>query len=127
MKRVLLGIICLFLILNLCACGNNITDGEVYEKEYRKAYTTVMMLPMVISNGKTTTTHVIPYFVHYPERYVLFIKKFNGEEWLKEDFYIGKDVYEQINIGDMFEYDKSRGDLKDEPYSKEKKSEVEGE
>ena len=123
MKRVFLSVICLFLIFTLCACGNSITDGEVYEKEYREAYTTVMMLPLVISNGNTTTTHIIPYFIHYPDRYVILIKKYNGEKWLEEDFYVSKDVYNQINVGDMFEYDKSRGDLKDEPYTKEKKSE----
>ncbi len=125
MKRVLLSAICLFLLFSLCACGNNITDGEVCKKEYKEEYTTITMLPFVISNGKNATTMLIPHTVHYPDRYVIYIKKFNGEEWLEEDFYVAEDVYNQINVGDMFEYDKSRGDLKDEPYTKErKKSEV---
>lgn len=123
MKRVFLCIISLFLIFSLCACGSSITDGEVYEKEYKQAYTTVMMLPHVIYTGKTTTTTIVPYFVRYPDRYVIYIKKYDGEKWLKEDFYVSKEVYDQINVGDMFEYDKSRGDLKEEPYTKEKKNE----
>lgn len=70
---------------------------------------------------------MMPYLVHYPDRYVIYIKKFNGKKWLEEDFYVSKDVYNQINVGDMFEYDNSRGDLKDEPYTKEKQSEVDTE
>ncbi len=122
MKRIFLFLICLLLILCLCACGSSITSGEVYEKEYKEAYTTIMSFPLVISNGNTTTTTIIPYLVHYPERYVIFIKDYNGKEWLTEDFYVSEEVYNQIKIGDMFEYDKSRGDLKDEPYTKEKQS-----
>lgn len=117
MKKIILCLICLFLIFSLCACGNKITNGEVYEKEYKEAYTTVVMLPLATSDGTTT---LLPYFVCYPDRYVIYIKKYNGEKWLKEDFYVSKDVYDQINVGDMFEYDASRGDLKDEPYTKER-------
>lgn len=122
MKRVLLSVLCLTLILCLCACGNSITDGEVYKKEYKEAYTTVKFLPLIIPNGKSITTTFVPYNVHYPERYVIYIKKHNGEEWLTEDFYVSADTYTQINVGDMFQYDKSRGDLKDEPYTKERKA-----
>ena len=121
MKRVLLSVICLILILCLCACGSKITDGEVYKKEYKEAHTTVMLLPRVIPTGKGAITVNLPYFIRYPDRYVIYIKKFNGKKWLKEDFYVSKDVYAQINVGDMFEYEKSRGDLKDEPYTKERK------
>ena len=69
MKKIVAVLVCILLIVSLCGCSNAITEGEVYEKEYREEYTTVMMLPLVISNGKTTTTKMIPYFVHYPDRY----------------------------------------------------------
>ena len=80
-----------------------------------------MMLPLVISTGKTTTTTIIPYTIYYPERYAIYIKAFDGEQWITEDFYVVKDVFDQISVGNMFEYDESRGDLTDEPYTKEKK------
>ena len=117
--------ICLALVLVLClavfcSCGNKITEGEVYEKEYREEFTTIMSFPLVISNGKTTTTTIIPYVVHYPERYVIHIKAFQDGEWVTEDFYVSKDVYDTINVGYMFEYDEERGDLQDEPYTKER-------
>ena len=117
-----LFILLLVLIMFACtACGTTITHGEVYNKEYREASTVIMMYPLTISNGKTTTTTIVPYTVYYPERYVIFIKDYNGEEWLTEDYYVSKEVYDQIEIGSMFEYDESRGDLGDEPHTKERK------
>ena len=121
MKKIIGALICIFLVVSLCGCSNVITEGEVYEKEYREAHTTVMMLPLVISNGKTTKTTMIPFLVHYPDRYVIFIKAYQDEEWKTEDFYVSKEVYDSINIGDMFLYDEERGDLQDEPYTKERK------
>ena len=121
MKKVIGALICLLLVVSLCGCSNEITEGEVYEKEYREAHTTVMMLPLVISNGKTTKTTMIPFLVHYPDRYIIFIKAYQDEEWKTEDFYVSKEVYDSIKIGDMFLYDEERGDLQDEPYTKERK------
>ena len=121
MKKVIGALICLLLVVSLCGCSNVITEGEVYEKEYREEYTAVMMLPLVISNGKSSTTTMIPYIVRYPDRYVIFIKAYQDEEWKTEDFYVSKEVYDSINIGDMFLYDEKRGDLQNEPYTKERK------
>lgn len=108
------------LILLLSACSTKITSGEVYDKEHRDAFTTVSFYPLIISNGKTTTTTMVPYTVYYPERWVIFIKSFEDGEWLTEDFYVSESVYNSINIGDMFEYDENRGDITDEPHTKEK-------
>lgn len=117
-------IICLacltFVFLLICGCSPIITEGEVYAKEYREAFTTVNCYPVVISNGKTTTTMIIPYTVYYPERWVIFIKSFEDGEWLTEDYFVSESIYNSINVGDIFVYDESRGDLKDEPYTKEK-------
>ena len=81
---------------------------------------------MVISNGKSITTMMIPYTVYYPDRYVIHIKAFRNGEWITEDFYVSQEVYDSISIGDMFLYDTDRGDLQDEPYTKERQ-ESEGE
>mgnify|MGYP003292093251 FL=1 len=108
------------LVLLLSACSPKITSGEVYDKEHRDAFVTVSVYPVVTYNGKTCTTTMVPYTVYYPERWVIFIKSFEDGEWLTEDFYVSESVYNSINIGDMFEYDKNRGDLTDEPHTKEK-------
>ena len=120
MKRIIGMLLCVLVVVSLCGCSNEITEGEVYEKEYQEEYTTVMMLPLVISNGKTTTTTMMPYLVSYPERYVIFIKAYQDDEWKTEDFYVSKEVYDGTTIGDMFLYDEERGDLQDEPYTKER-------
>ena len=119
MKKISIAILLDF-VLFLSACSPKITSGEVYDKEYREAFTTVSFYPLIISNGKTTTTTMVPYTVYYPERWVIFIKSFEDGEWITEDFYVSEAVYNSINIGDMFEYDENRGDLTDEPYTKEK-------
>lgn len=121
MNNKIICLVCLiFVFLLLCGCSPTITEGEVYAKEYREAFTTVNCYPVVISNGKTTTTMIIPYTVYYPERWVIFIKSFEDGEWLTEDYFVSESIYNSVNIGDIFVYDKSRGDLKDEPYTKEK-------
>ena len=119
MKKISIAILLVF-VLFLSACSPKITSGEVYDKEYREAFTTVSFYPLIISNGKTTTTTMVPYTVYYPERWAIFIKSFEDGEWITEDFYVSEAVYNSINIGDMFEYDENRGDLTDEPYIKEK-------
>ena len=121
MKKVIGALICILLVVSLCGCSHAITEGEVYKKEYREAHTQVMFLPLIISNGKTKSTKMIPYLVHYPDRYVIFIKAYQDKEWKTEDFYVSKEVYDSIKIGDMFLYDEERGDLQDEPYTKERK------
>ena len=119
MKKIRISILLAF-VLFLPACSLKITSGEVYDKEHRDAFTTVSLYPLIISNGKTTTTLMVPYTFYYPERWVIFIKSFEDGEWLTEDFYVSETVYNSISIDDMFEYDESRGDLTDEPYTKEK-------
>lgn len=98
-----------------------ITEGEIYEKEYRKSYTTTQIFPLVTSDGKTATTTMIPYNVYYPERYVIYIKVFKNNKWITEDYFVTQEVYDNTNIGDMFSYDKKRGDLENEPYTIERK------
>ena len=117
-KIIILGL--LVFVLFLSACSPKITSGEVYDKEYRKAFVTVSVYPIVTYNGKTTTTTMVPHTVYYPERWVIFIKSFEDGEWITEDFYVSEAVYNSINTGDMFEYDENRGDLTDEPHTKEK-------
>ena len=119
MKKICIAILLVF-ILFLSACSPKITSGNVYDKEYRKAFVTVSVCPVVTYNGKTSTTTMVPYTVYYPERWVVFIKSLEDGEWITEDFYVSEAVYNSINIGDMFEYNENRGDLTDEPHTKEK-------
>lgn len=115
---ILIGIMTLGLLV-LTGCSQEISDGEVYDKEFKEAHTEVRIIPITMYNGKTTTTTIIPYTYYYPDRYIIYIKKFEDNEWKTADYYVTKEIYETINIGDQFEYVEGR-DLADEPYTREK-------
>ena len=120
MKKLLLGIVVILMILFcLTGCSGKITEGEVYEKEYKAAHTEVMIVPITTYNGKTSSVHMIPYFYSYPDRYIIKIKKFVDNKWEQADYYVPKDVYDGINVGDQFEYAEGR-DLSEEPYTRER-------
>ena len=104
----------------LSGCASSITSGEVYRKEYIPEHTSMTMMPVVTYNGKTTTTTLVPYTIHYNDRYVIYIKAFDGEKWQTEDFYVSPEVYDAVQIGDIFDYDDTCGDLTDEPYTKQR-------
>ena len=91
-----------------------------YCKEFKPEYTTVSVLPMTISNGKTVTTIMVPYTIHYPDRWVIYIKAYDEEtrKWITEDFYVSEEVYDSVNIGDYFVFDEDMG-TRDEPYTKQ--------
>jgi len=118
-KKILVIIIVLSGLL-LSGCGNELKQGEVYEKEFKPAYDQLMFIPVVISNGKTCMTILTPYFYHYPDRYVIRIKSFKDNEWLTNEIYVSKNVYDSIVLGSEFEYVEGR-DLLNEPYTREKK------
>lgn len=77
MKKKFIGIfiILLLMLLVMSGCSDSILEGDVYKKEFKPAYTTVMLIPVTITNGDTVSTMMIPYFVHYPDRYVIYTKK----------------------------------------------------
>ena len=123
MKKLSVTLCLIILISSLCGCSNAISAGEVYQKVFKEEHTQVRLIPLIITDGNTHRVMQIPYVVHYPDRYVVYVKSFQDGDLVTEDFYVTKDVYDNISIGDMFEYDVSRGDLKDEPYTKEKAEE----
>ena len=120
MKKLLLGIVFMLMILFcLTGCSTKITEGEVYEKEYKAAHTEVMIVPITTYNGESSSVHMIPYVYSFPDRYIIKIKKFEDNEWKQADYYVPKDVYDGINVGDQFEYVEGR-DLSEEPYTRER-------
>ncbi len=121
MNKKIIAAFCLFLLLlSFTACESAITEGEVYKKEFKEAHTQLVTLPLTISNGKTVQIITVPYIIRYPDRYIVYIKSFQDDEWAAESFYVTPEVYDRIGIGDMYEYDEDRGDLKEEPYTREK-------
>lgn len=106
-------------VLILTGCTNKISNGEVYQKEFKEAHNEVKIIPLIRSNGKTTYTTMMPYIYNYPDRYIIYIKKLEDNKWKTASYYTTKEVYESINIGDQFEYVEDR-DLTEEPYTRKK-------
>lgn len=119
LKRGLLTCISLIIILSLLGCSAKITEGEVYDKEYKEAHKEVKIIPITTYDGKTSRINMIPYVYNYPDRYIIRIKKFVDNNWEQAEYYVPKEVYDGINVGDQFEYVKDR-DLTEEPYTRER-------
>ncbi len=79
---------------------NHLEEGTVVNKHYEPMEQNLVFIPLVMSNGKTTTTTLIPYFVTDNEDYVLHIKGvYKGEEVI-EKVYTSKECYESMQNGD---------------------------
>jgi hypothetical protein len=117
-KKFLALSLMILLLVSTCACGHKLTEGEVYDKEFMPARTQVMMIPIVHSNGKTSTTTIIPYVYYYPDRWLIRIREPNGDgTYITDEYYTSKEVYDSVNIGDTFSYDPDR-DFENEPYTR---------
>jgi hypothetical protein len=91
----------------LSGCGRELTEGEIIDKRHEPESTFVMLIPMVVSCGKTcTTTILIPYVVHDDEDWVLVIRgrDKDGDE-LTEDWYVSEKEYEAAPVGRKKVYD----------------------
>lgn len=87
-----------------------ITEGRVIHKEHHEEYTTVIMMPIVISTGKTTMTQMIPIWQYHPETWEIVIESFDKDsKRLEESFYVNNSVYNEVNTGDYFKFDEDMG------------------
>lgn len=121
MKKISFFLLLALIVFLFSSCSPEITKGKVIEKEYRPSSSRLIMMP--ISTGKTIVS--VPYYIRHPERYVVVITAIVEGESVTEDFYVSKEVYDSLSIGDIFEYDDSRGDLCEEPSTKERANETE--
>ena len=110
----------LFLLVVLIGCKKQ-EEGTIVQKWYEEPTVYVMLMPMVISTGKTTTTTMIPYTIYDGEDFCISVKGLNkrGREVTKT-YYLDKSKWEEISEGDYVCIDGncSEDDL---TYKKEKK------
>lgn len=92
-----LVMLCCILCLTSC---NKLKEGYVVEKWYEPTRTYVTLMPLVISNGKSTTTIMMPYVITDYEDWCIKIKgKYKDEERI-ETIYISQQQYDCMSIGD---------------------------
>ena len=109
-------------VLILCGCSHDVTYGEIINKEHNEPYRQLLILPVHISNGKNSTTILVPYWVFHEENWKIEIKGKNKDGGIDtETYYITEDLYNNINIGDMYEY-REKLDTIEEPTRNVKES-----
>lgn len=103
----LLVVILIVMAVILTGCQKSF-EGEVCELELKEAYTTTVILPITIFNGKTNTVIMVPHIRTYPDRYRVKVKTFDVEnnKYTYNECYVTKECFEQLKIGDWFVYDK---------------------
>jgi hypothetical protein len=107
------NIFAFLLITCLLACTPSLKEGEIYNKEFYPAETVMIMMPIVISTGRTCITMIIPMWFYYPDRWSINIRKFDGKEWRTAQWWIDQNTFNMAQIGGMFKY--KDGDLDTEP------------
>lgn len=90
----------------LCGCSDEITQGEVIEKNYSPAHTKIITMPVVISGGKTSNITLVPFKYYYSDKWEITIQQWNEEskEIQTAVFRVTKEVYDGIEIGSEFIY-----------------------
>jgi NADPH-dependent 2,4-dienoyl-CoA reductase/sulfur reductase-like enzyme len=114
----------LYILLGVVLFGavgcNSVTEGEIVEKWYEPENSYVAIMPMMISNGKTTTTMMIPYYIYDGEDYCIKIKGIDkkGKERTKT-LYVRRERWQDLDKGQYFCID---GDCSEDDftYKKEK-------
>lgn len=116
MKFKLLFIVIAMLLL--CGCGTNLTEGEVYAKQFIEAHSDVGSVMIPLMNPTTGVNQIIriPRTYYYPDTYAIHIRAIQDNEWVTAIYYVPKDVYNSVSVGDTFKYEKGR-DSMTMPYS----------
>ena len=92
-------VFCVSVIVVSC---EHLEYGNIVEKEYHPAWTQVMFIPIIISDGKTTSTMMIPYFVWHNESWSIDVEgKGTKGSIMTETFYVDKLAYDTSKIGDF--------------------------
>lgn len=121
MKRAVFAVLAVVLLLSISACSSKITSGEVVKKSFTPAHNEVRMIPIVISNGKTHITRVIPCTYHYSDCWEITIAAWDEEEKKMQTatYRVNEGVYESVEIGDEFVYKKDMKPIEPE-YTRER-------
>ena len=101
-KNVLKNTLYVLLVVVFLQSCNKLEKGTVVNKHYEPERTYLQMMPIVISNGKTTTTMLIPYYITDNEDYVLHVKGYYKGEEIKEEVYVTKECYNSLQNGDLW-------------------------
>ena len=121
MKKLVL-IVAVFAIL-LISCTPKIKEGEVYDKDFRPAHTTIILMPIVHYAGKTTFTTLVPMCFFYPDAWYISYRAFNekSKKWDTATVWVPREVYDLAQVGGW--YERTENDLDERPRVRQKDKE----
>lgn len=100
MKKMVL----LLVAVILTACGQKLTEGDVFEKEFHPAHTSVQPQTVVHSDGKSTTTSIIMVSHYYPDSWSIGIQAYDAEakKWIRDTYWVSKEAFDTVEIGNYW-------------------------
>ena len=108
MKKCLCAVLAIALLFSLTGCSSKITKGEVTARRFTPAHSQVIVIPLVISNGKSSRTMLIPMVYHYADKWEITISTTDKDGKTETATYrVTKDVYDATPMSAEFVYDKS--------------------
>lgn len=89
----------------LISCEPEILEGEVFEKDFHPSHTTIQMIPITTTNGKITTTRIIPMVFFYPDAWHISYQKFNEKrgEWDRATVWVSHECFDAVQVGAWYE------------------------
>lgn len=117
MKKIVFILVLFVIVLSGC---ERITEGYIIQKWYEPAETNLVLIPILISNGKTTSTVLMPYTIYDGEDYCIKVigVTSEGKEKTKK-LYLTPDEYDLVSIDDFYVIEKDKD--KDFTYREEKR------
>lgn len=107
MKKIVVLLVLLLFILT--GCGQKITEGEVVAKKYSPAHSSVVLIPIVHTNGKTSYATIVPFIYHYSDKWEITIEAYDAEkeETVSATYRVTESVYDAVEIGAEFVYEEN--------------------
>lgn len=87
-----------FLAFSLCSCGEKISEGTIYEKEFEPAHTNSWVQP--VFTGKYFI--YIPQSDYYPDSWYFSIYQGDGDERETARWQVSESQYNSYEVGDYF-------------------------
>ncbi len=114
------AVLCLIIITLLFSCQRPLEKGVIVEQWHEDARVYPLIIPVVISTGKTRTVIPIPYIIHDGEDWCIKVNGLarNGDT-ITNTYYINLSLYGKISVGDSIKV----STLSEEDMSYEKEEE----
>ena len=91
---------CLLCTVFLFTSCQKMKYGNIVEKWYEPENHYMMLMPMTISTGKSTTTMMIPYYIHDNEDWCIKVTGIGTKgDTITRTYYVDKMAFDTLSVG----------------------------